>query len=1713
VANDFSQDASCKALWKFESGALTVDSKSTNTLQSANNPAANTSDFREGAGCVALTGDPTQQGLGPCFKIDNVDLVAGFPLKTGDTAKTMTICSWIKPLDVAQSDPLLGFINTDDINMCSLGVGYGGSFYNLRVKFNDQIRNTFIQLFDNEWHHITLAVDGINKLMYVRVYRVATGITYAWWSTFTAELVIGSNFGVGTRADIRSGYGYKYMTFKGSFDEVVVFNRFLNVSEMDQVRSGTFGSGASVVAETGTLSLTLNPLYVDDTGPIDIYTEVPAGSLPWKKVAGNPQAGDLNCLGMVRHENRWYMISCEFVPVLPTGSNFEYVLSEVLDIQTMRRVRRGGPWYGTRYPTSSMWMDGNSTNGCRLIVYKDKIYFVMKDESATTPRVYYTRVFRFDPRAGIGPVTNVYTVSNPTVEGYVDAWPNDMVIHNDKLYIACCEKIIVFNGTSWSTQEPLGVSFLGRLIHYAYTDYVSLCSHGGKLYASVKMHGEPPPGYTYGPQTYEGYRIIATADGHSWTIVSQWPNDTYSSYDDIFTSLTSFNGNIYMALDVETSERSAIYKLVEGKGDPQLVRRDASWKYRVYGTLFTTPYDCLTKMYIGSYNSIKVMDVNETITNDIAIKPRRPTQFSITFPIDPDTGRLVYVGGAIGWISSVNNIIPSNVYYTETYYKDFTPAYTVKTTLPRKTIVQLDKDPKSNPNPDNPDLYVLVDPPHALLILHEVTVITTIVVGIDVQIVLGPAPISLIWSNLDCDVITSSILNVDLLNLSTVVFNAHATITDNVSHSADLLSLTASCIPIKGVQHGIQLGGPHCKALWNFEPGALTIDSKGSNDFTDYYYVTESTGGYKQGAGAADFELSSLNKFQIEDEDLDDGFPLKSGDTTKTMSACFWIKPETVAGSQSMRVLAKYNYTAEQISFGIAINSSKIRVHWSNDGTSTATFATTNPTLVVGQWYHVAVVMDGINKSIYIRIWDDTAQTVYESSFTPTTEMYVGSSALTVSGIAAYENAVYGYDGILDELAVFDNLLTPSNIDLIRTSGIPAYGHLEEFGPDALAITDCISISVTPKSAVARIPVQVPVSVVSGAFTFHIPNIKLPHSAPIHHLRAIQHTDIGISTKYVYNMFSDPSLKARFKFNSGALTTDSVSTNVLTSHGTPDTIASGMPEGNACVQLVPGTTEYYSRTNTNLSPGFPLKSTETAKIGTWTFWFKSRITPGAAMRLGGKYYSASGGRSLGISHEASGRLMIFWGGPGGTSSEQMDTGFTIVPGEWYHFALTFNGVAKSAYAVLYRVSTGTTLTFPMTFTNALYLSSSADFNIGAFQGAGCYDGQIDDWCVWNKRLSDTEIYLVKELAGSRTYVYDTAETSNILVGLLEPTINFDMIVEVGKLSLVRTLYDVEVSTTHPFNDAIDNWDLVLTLSGSTLPTIEESVACDTRSVVGEATLGRSIWVFIGGEWVIQIFTLGERTPTVPGSVVIHIGSRTITDNGIGQLVESGDPGTHGSCYYDEGSVTLYITSGPPPDQPTWDYDYVPSSVKLSQEGAYLNSKMTTSVTGPGDLSFWWAVDSAGGMTDTFTFSVDDWPVDTIYGTNDPLVWAQKTIHIDEGVHPIEWSFFNGDAGGDSHAGWVDKVSYVLNNVISDAELQSTNITPLEVGVIISTHNVVERVAITESIHEVTVNTKWNTYNIVSVFHLTLAIRRIAFGGVGGVSITGRGLGLSTGIRI
>ena len=91
MANNFTGDVNCVALWNFESGALTTDSIGTNTLTDNNTVGTNASDFKEGAACADLTRANSEY-----FSITDADLDAGFPLKSDDSNKKISVCFWFK---------------------------------------------------------------------------------------------------------------------------------------------------------------------------------------------------------------------------------------------------------------------------------------------------------------------------------------------------------------------------------------------------------------------------------------------------------------------------------------------------------------------------------------------------------------------------------------------------------------------------------------------------------------------------------------------------------------------------------------------------------------------------------------------------------------------------------------------------------------------------------------------------------------------------------------------------------------------------------------------------------------------------------------------------------------------------------------------------------------------------------------------------------------------------------------------------------------------------------------------------------------------------------------------------------------------------------------------------------------------------------------------------------------------------------------------------------------------------------------------------------------------------------------------------------------------------------------------------------------------------------------------------------------------------------
>jgi hypothetical protein len=85
-----------------------------------------------------------------------------------------------------------------------------------------------------------------------------------------------------------------------------------------------------------------------------------------------------------------------------------------------------------------------------------------------------------------------------------------------------------------------------------------------------------------------------------------------------------------------------------------------------------------------------------------------------------------------------------------------------------------------------------------------------------------------------------------------------------------------------------------------------------------------------------------------------------------------------------------------------------------------------------------------------------------------------------------------------------------------------------------------------------------------------------------------------------------------------------------------------------------------------------------------------------------------------------------------------------------------------------------------------------------------------------------------------------------------------------------------------------------------------------------------------------------------------------------------------------------------------------------------DSRMRTTVNGPGTLSFWWKV-SSEPFWDWLGFYVDGFQQDRIGSS---WGWHQMTYAIPSGSHTLEWRYKkDGSVSSGSDCGWVDKVEW------------------------------------------------------------------------------------------
>ncbi len=229
------------------------------------------------------------------------------------------------------------------------------------------------------------------------------------------------------------------------------------------------------------------------------------------------------------------------------------------------------------------------------------------------------------------------------------------------------------------------------------------------------------------------------------------------------------------------------------------------------------------------------------------------------------------------------------------------------------------------------------------------------------------------------------------------------------------------------------LADPNCVALWRFENGALTTDSKGTNTLTDNNTVGTEAVDYKEGAACADLEKGTSETLSITDANLDAGFPFKVGDTNKKFSACGWFKPESLVDGQ-IAVFSKYDSGGDRRTIMFRLDGTdNFKVFIGYNGGATTEELVSEGTPQTGRWYHFGITFDDDDKSYRVVIWDDTAGSkVVDASGTATNNISLDNAAFVVGGRDENGGIDYFFDGLIDEVVVFKDVLSSGEIDAIR---------------------------------------------------------------------------------------------------------------------------------------------------------------------------------------------------------------------------------------------------------------------------------------------------------------------------------------------------------------------------------------------------------------------------------------------------------------------------------------------------------------------------------------------------------------------------------------------------------------------------------------------------------------------------------------------------------
>jgi len=251
MANIFTSDPRCQAHYRFENGALTIDSSpaiggnGANTLVAYGTPTADLSDYLEGAACVSLD-TPTDY-----FAIPDASLSPNFPLKNGDTNKRITVCIRFK--QISQTNAYIWSKYNYTANKRSLALVNSAGTLTVYWGYNGGASGSSLtigSISNNEWYFCAVVADGETKYIKNYLYKYSTGGWTITTPTPAGILTVNdSDWYVGGVA------GTTDYRFNGKIDDVIVHNDCLELIEIQKIQNQTFDVALNVTQVLGQVEL------------------------------------------------------------------------------------------------------------------------------------------------------------------------------------------------------------------------------------------------------------------------------------------------------------------------------------------------------------------------------------------------------------------------------------------------------------------------------------------------------------------------------------------------------------------------------------------------------------------------------------------------------------------------------------------------------------------------------------------------------------------------------------------------------------------------------------------------------------------------------------------------------------------------------------------------------------------------------------------------------------------------------------------------------------------------------------------------------------------------------------------------------------------------------------------------------------------------------------------------------------------------------------------------------------------------------------------------------------------------------------------------------------------------------------------------------------------------------------------------------------------